>query len=95
MFHVVQLNPPEPDGVVVTVTAAGATPENSDAGPEHNHPQTAEKRTPAAVYADARLHGYASADLVRASPTRLPWSGQSGLETSREDRPVGRTRRVV
>jgi hypothetical protein len=46
MFHVVQLNPPEPDGVVVTVTAAGATPENSDAGPEHNHPQDAQKRTP-------------------------------------------------
>jgi hypothetical protein len=23
MFHVVQLNPPEPDGVVVTVTATG------------------------------------------------------------------------
>src|SRR5450631_502387 len=95
MFHVVQLNPPEPDGVVVTVTAAGATPENSDAGPDHNHPQNAEKRTPAAVYGDARLHGCASADSVRSPPTRRHRSLQSGLETSREDRSVGRSRRVV
>src|SRR5450759_5318553 len=29
--------PLEPGGVAITVTAAGATPENSDAGPEHGH----------------------------------------------------------
>ena len=86
--------PLEPEAVTVTVTAAGATPENSDAGPEHNHPQNAQTRTPAAVCGDAKLHGCASADSV-PSPTRLPRSLQSGLETSPEDRSVGRSRRVV
>ena len=36
--------PLEPGGVTVTVTAAGATPVNSDAGPEDSHPQNAEKK---------------------------------------------------
>ena len=36
--------PLEPEEAAVAVTAAGATPENLDAGPEHNHPQDAEKR---------------------------------------------------
>jgi len=36
--------PLEPEEVAVAVTAAGATPENLDAGPEHHHPQDAEKR---------------------------------------------------
>jgi tetratricopeptide (TPR) repeat protein len=44
--------PLEPDGLAVAVTAAGATPEKSDSGPEDNHPQNAEKMTPAAVYGD-------------------------------------------
>jgi hypothetical protein len=55
MFHVLQLNSAGAGRVVVTVTATGATPENSDAGPEHDHPHNAEKRTSAAVDSDACL----------------------------------------
>ena len=79
--------PLEPGEVAVTVTAAGATPENSDAGPEHGHPHIADKRTSAAVGRDACLglrsgqepsHERQPGAAGVGSAGLLPWS-QAGV----------------
>jgi len=77
--------PLESDGVVVTVTATGATLRTQTRDQSMTNVLNAEKRTPAAVDKNARLHGRASPANSVPSPTRLTSVSPVGVGASRED----------